>query len=881
MHAHAASRLDVLRQLESSESGLLTAEARRRLERFGPNALKKAPKEPAWRRFLAQFESPLVLLLIAAAGIAAFLGEWLDSVAIGVIVLLNAVFGFVQESRAEHAIAALQKMVALKATVLRDGRDTLLDARELVPGDVIRLPEGAKVPADCRLLESYSLQVEEAALTGESIAAEKDAKASVAEVVVLADRLNCVFMGTTVRRGRAMAVVTDTGMRTELGKIAGLVQGLDEPPTPLQVRLALLGKRLGLLALMICGLVFFSGIWRGVPWADMFLIAVSLAVAAVPEGLPAVVTITLAVGVQRMAKRNAIIRKLPAVETLGCATVIGTDKTGTLTKNEMTVRHVFLDGAVLDVSGTGYSCHGHLTQGGQAALQSPALDRLLECAVYCNSASITSVGLTGDPTEGALLVLVEKAGVSVDSLRRKGELVEEIPFSSERKMMTVVRRLDGRDVVYAKGAPEVLLEKCDHVMHGGHETALGESDRERVRVQVESFAKGGLRVLALAYKPRRDASEPLEQGLVFLGLAAMYDPPRDEVAASIRKAYAAGIRVVMVTGDNPLTAQAVAREAGIPAEFVHDGPAVSTASDAELDGMTAASCVFARVSPEDKLRIVASLQRNGQVVALTGDGVNDAPAIKKADIGVAMGITGTDVAKESADMVIADDDFSSIVAAVEEGRTVYDNVVKSVLYLVSCNLGEILTIFSAIALGLGSSLGIESPLLPIQILWMNLVTDGLPALALGLEPKEPDVMGRPPRRTHEDVFSRGRGLRAAFVGAWMAAGTLALYAFYLQDGAQKAVTVAFSALILFQLFFALSSRSERHPLWQVGIFKNRWMLVAVLAALLLQVVAVQWQVFNGVFGTVPLQLADWLLVSAVTATLFVTVEGLKSISKWG
>lgn len=881
MQAHAASRVDVLRQLESSDSGITANEARRRLDHVGPNALKEAARTPLWRRFLSEFESPLVVLLIVAAVISALLGEWLDAAAIGVIVLLNAVFGFVQESRAEHAIAALQQMVALKATVLRDGVETLVDARSLVPGDVLRLPEGAKVPADCRLLESFSLQVDEAALTGESLPTEKDAKVIVASEAPLAERSNCVFMGTTVRRGRGTAVIIDTGMRTELGKIAGLVQSIGEPPTPLQVKLDHLGKRLGLLALAVCLLVLVSGLWRGMAWSDIFLISVSLAVAAVPEGLPAVVTITLAIGVQRMARRHAIIRKLPAVETLGCATVIGTDKTGTLTKNEMTVRHVFVDGAVLDVSGTGYSREGQLTKSSQPALHSEALQRLVECGVYCNSASLTPDGITGDPTEGALLVLSEKAGVSVEALRRKGTLVEEVPFSSERKMMSVVREHAGRQVVYCKGAPEILLDRCDRVMRADRETALDEDGRLRVRAQVESFAKSGLRVLALAYQDDFSPTQPMEDGLVFLGLAAMYDPPREEVSASVRQAHAAGIRVVMITGDNALTAQSVAREVGIPAGVVHDGVAVSAANDATLDRMTASVCVFARVSPEDKLRIVASLKRNGQVVAVTGDGVNDAPAIKKADIGVAMGITGTDVAKESADMVIADDDFSSIVAAVEEGRTVYDNVVKSVLYLVSCNLGEVLTIFAAITLGLGRAFGIESPLAPIQILWMNLVTDGLPALALGMEPKEPDVMDRPPRRTADSVFSRGRMLRAGMVGVWMAAGTLGVYASYLSAGPEKAVTVAFCTLILFQLFFALSSRSERHPLWQIGLFKNRWMFGAVFAALLLQVLVVQGSVFNGVFGTVPLDASDWLFILGVSASLFVGVEGLKAVQKWG
>ncbi|MBI2445052.1 cation-translocating P-type ATPase [Candidatus Micrarchaeota archaeon] len=880
MPGFTAMRDDLLRQLESSQTGLTSAQARFRFLRDGPNALEEAPKVPAWRRFLTQFESPLVILLILAALVAAVLGEWLDSAAIGIIVLLNAAFGFIQENRAERAIAALQDMVALKATVLRDGVEMLVDARNLVTGDVILLPEGSKVPADGRLLESFSLQVDEAALTGESVASEKDARASIAADAPLAERTNAVFMGTHVRRGRARAIVVKTGMRTELGKIAGLVQGIGEPPTPLQVKLEQLGRRLGFLAVCVCVLVFLSGLWSGVPLADIFLISVSLAVAAVPEGLPAVVTITLAIGVQRMARRHALVRRLPAVETLGCATIIGTDKTGTLTKNEMTVRHVWTDGAMVDVSGTGFSSQGTLSQTGKPVGRHVALDRLLECGVYCNSASLTANGVLGDPTEGALLVLSEKAGVSVQDLRRQGTLVEEVPFSSERKMMSVVRERDGKRTVYCKGAPEVLLKRCTRVLWEDTASVLTSAVEKKILARNESFAKAGLRVLALAYREGAKGSG-IEQGLTFLGLVAMYDPPRDEVRESVRKAQAAGIRVVMITGDNPLTAQSVAREIGLEADRVSDGHAVSAATDAELDRLCAGCSVFARVSPEDKLRIVASLKRLGQVVAVTGDGVNDAPAIKTADIGVAMGITGTDVAKESADMVIADDDFSSIVAAVEEGRTVYDNIVKSVLYLVSCNIGEVLTIFAAIALGLGRAFGIESPLAPIHILWMNLVTDGMPALALGMEPKEPDAMRRPPRRRDDAVFSRARFLRAAFVGVWMALGTLLLYWTYLENQPEKAVTVAFSTLIFFQLFFALSSRSERHPLWHVGFWKNPWVWLAILAAAFLQLVAVQWPVANGVFQTVPLAAPDWLNIVAVCVTLLVAVETLKTAKKWG
>ncbi|MFH0922521.1 MAG: HAD-IC family P-type ATPase, partial [Candidatus Micrarchaeota archaeon] len=746
---HARSHADVLKELESSEKGLTGGQVRERLVKYGRNELKEGKKKGPLRMFLEQFTDFLVLLLIAAALISGFLGELLDAGVILAVVLLNAIFGFMQQYNAERAIAALKKMVSPKARVLRDGVEKEVDTHELVPGDIIILDEGGKVPADSRLFEAISLECEESALTGESVPSRKEAAVVLKKEQAVAERENMVFLGTVVTHGRAKAIVVETGMNTQVGRIAELVQEVEEEQTPLQRKLEVLGKQLGTAALVAVVIIFLVGVGlRGGNLFEMFLIAVSLAVAAIPEGLPAVVTVTLAIGVQRMAKRNAIIRKLTAVETLGAATVICTDKTGTLTKNEMTVREVFADGKRFEVAGRGYGLTGEFTLNGKrvSALKDEALFLLLKTGVLCNNASLAissdkkNSSVLGDPTEGSLVVLGWKAGLDFEELREEHEFVSEIPFDSSRKMMSVLRKDGGKTVSFVKGAPEAVLAKCAKILKDGKEIVLSEKDRKEIFDENKRMASQALRVLAFAFK-KNAVEKNAESDLVFLGLVGMMDPPRPEAKTAVEACNAAGIRVIMITGDNRDTAIAVGKELGILRDGLEvlTGAELDEASDEEIDTIIEKTAIYARVSPEHKLRIVNALKRKGEIVAMTGDGVNDAPAIKRADIGVGMGITGTDVTKEASDMIATDDNFASIVNAVEEGRIVFDNIMKSVKYLVSCNIGELLAVFTAIIGGLAT------PLVPIQILWMNMVTDSAPALALGLEQAEPGVMQRKPR----------------------------------------------------------------------------------------------------------------------------------------
>ncbi|MBI5035959.1 cation-translocating P-type ATPase [Candidatus Micrarchaeota archaeon] len=861
MDWHALSPEKVLKHFSVGKDGLGEQEAAERLRKEGPNKLKEKPPKPWYHLLLAQFNNFLIWILLLAAVISLALGEMLDGVAILVIVLVFSVFGFYQESRAEQAISALKRMAVLQAVVLRDGVKKQVDASELVPGDVVELSEGAKVPADCRIVQEFDLMVEEAALTGESLPVSKGVEA-IAQKTPLAERANMVFLGTAVVRGRGLAVVVATGMKTELGKIAEMVQDVKEPPTPLQVKLEELGRTLGSMALAAVLIILVVGSLRGIGLFDMFLTSVALAVAAVPEGLPAVVTITLAVGVTRMAKRNSLIRKMPAVETLGSTTVICTDKTGTLTKNEMTVRKLFVDSEELQVSGSGYSTKGEIS-----GRKGEVLDLLLKAALLCNSASLQS-GAVGDPTELALVVLAEKAGVG-EASRKQNPLVREFPFTSERKMMSTINTDGSRKIMFSKGAPEVLIDRCSWVMEAGKKAKMTPLKKKEMLEKNEYFASDGLRVLGFACK---DSKLEDEDELTWLGLAAMNDPPREEVKAAIASCSSAGIRVVVITGDNPLTAKSVARELGLPCEKVFTGSHLDSLPD--FSKVVLEASVFARVSPEHKLKIVRALKRHGHVVAVTGDGVNDAPAIKAGDIGVAMGITGTDVTKETSDMIITDDNFASIVSAVEEGRVVYDNIVKSVNYLISCNVGEVLTVLFALLSGLGN------PLAPLQILWMNLATDLLPAASLSVDPCLPDAMRKAPRKQNEPVFTKVRVLKAVFVGSLMMIGTLLLYSLFLKESPVKAATVAFTALIFFQMFFALSSRSEKHTLFSLGVFRNVWLWAAIAVSVLLQIVVVQWSVLQPFFQTTDLALMEWGLCVAVASSVFIVVESLKALGKW-
>ena len=886
---HALGSKACLLELNSGEGGLSESEAQERVSQYGFNELKEKKGKNPVLVFLEQFSSILVLLLIAAAGVSWALGEWLDAAAIMAIVILNAVFGFVQEYKAEQAIAALKKLVSPKARVLRGGREMQEESRLLVPGDVIVVEAGDRIPADCRLIEAIEFECEESALTGESLPVKKNAGITLAEKTSVADRENCVFMGTASTKGRAKALVCATGMETQVGRIATLVEQTETDETPLQRRLEVLAKQLGVAAIAAVAIVFAAGVLlSGESVFEMFLIAVTLAVAAIPEGLPAIVTVTMAIGVQRMAKRNAIIRKLPAVETLGAATVICSDKTGTLTKSEMTVREVYADGRSYSVTGSGYALHGEFFEAGGKkkidAAKNLVLKKLLLAGVYCNNSSLAaeaggaSARVAGDPTEASLLVLARKAGFDEEELKEEAEFVHEIPFSSERKMMSVSRKHEGRALVFVKGAPEFVVQKCSHALAGGKERRMTEKDRKEILGQNKKMASKALRVLALAFRKFEGKSErQMETGLVFLGLVGMMDPPRPEAKRAIESCRAAGIRVVMITGDNKETALAVGTELGIVEKdsLVLTGGELDETSDEELAGIAKKAAVYARVSPEHKLRIVKAIKADGtQVVAMTGDGVNDAPAIKKADIGVGMGLTGTDVTKEASAMVITDDNFASIVNAVEEGRIVFDNISKSVRYLITCNIGELLAVFTAVILGL------KSPLEPLQILWMNLATDGLPALALGVDPKEPGVMERKPRDPNENIINRNSLAGILEMGVFMAFATVVIFWLYHDaHGIEYARSMAFTTIVFIQIAFAFSVRSQKHALWEVGFFSNKTMILAALVAVALQLAILYTPFFESIFSTKPLLYGDLALAFAIASLGFIIPEAAKLIRR--
>jgi Ca2+-transporting ATPase len=882
---HATRAGEVLAALGvDPRQGLSAEEVDKRAKEFGPNEIRERPGKNPLVIFLGEFKNFLVLILLGAAVVSAFVGEWLDAAAIFAIVILNAVIGFVQEYRAERSLAALKKLLAPLAKVVRGGREQRVPARDLVPGDLLILEAGDRVPADCRLIETALFRVDESPLTGESTPVEKDAAGLAAEDAPVADRHNLAFMGTTAVHGRARAAVVGTGMRTEFGRIAQLVEEAKAEETPLQRRLDVLAKQLGGVFLAVSALVFVAGYLRGVPALEMFLTAVSLAVAAIPEGLPAIVTITLAIGVQRMARRNSIIRHLPAAETLGSATVICSDKTGTMTKNEMTVRRVWAGGQTYEVTGTGYGPEGQILLDTRTVRsgQDPALDWLLRAAALCNNASLerTPEGrwlVLGDPTEGCLLAVAAKGGLDRARLEPEWPRIAELPFESERKRMSTLHVNGGETYVLVKGAPELLLERCEFTVEEGQVVALTPERRQVILGENRRMASEALRVLGFAYRGLRGGREPhapeghlteelVERDLVFTGLAGMIDPPRPEVAEAIHACRQAGIRVCMITGDHEGTAVAIARELGLlPAGqegVVMTGAQLEKASDAELAARAQAVHVFARVSPEHKVRIVNALKASGaDVVAMTGDGVNDAPALKRSDIGVAMGLTGTDVAKEASAMVITDDNFASIVAAVEEGRVVFDNIKKSVRYLLSCNIGEVVTVFVA------TMAGFPLILLPLQILWMNLVTDSLPAIALGVDPREPDVMQRKPRNPRAAIIDRMGVTRMASLGVLMAASVFAAFAYVLFSGVSnggdlldRSRTAAFTTIVGFQLFFALSARSERHSLSHLGFGSNRWLWAAFGTGLLLQLAVVYWGPAQALFETAPL-LPDELAVA--------------------
>lgn len=871
------------------QKGLTQQEAEKRLLQYGPNQLKEQKGRHPLFLFLDQFQDFIIWVLIGAALISGFLGEWIDALAILVIVILNAILGFVQEYRAEKAIAALRKLSTPMAKVIRDGKLMTLPSRELVPGDLIEIEAGDHIPADSRVLwHTSNFSVEEASLTGESVPVPKISERIKKSELPLAERANMVFTGTSVVGGKAKAMVVDTGMKTELGKIADMIFAITQETTPLQRRLEAFGKWIVYLCFGIVAIVFGLELARGGRLIDMFLTAVSLAVAAIPEGLPAVVTIALALGVQRMVRRHVLIRKLPSVETLGSATVICSDKTGTLTKNEMTVQAMYVGHRLYRVSGVGYTPEGEFFENGKSIGKSQVpsdLEHALQCGVLCNGARLfekeQGYAISGDPTEAALLVAGAKLGFWKDEEEKKYPFVDEIPFDSHRKRMTVIRKRGEQYIAYVKGAPDLLLDICSMIEIQGQVRPFTDEDRLRIQQVNYQFGEGALRVLGLAYRvlehvERPLISEEIENRLVFLGLVAMMDPPREEVKQAISACKTAGIKPVMITGDHKATAVSVAKALQF---FSSESKALT---GEELDQMEDSTfhqevskiSVYARVSPEHKLRIVRAWKSRGAVVAMTGDGVNDAPAVKEADIGVAMGITGTDVTKEVSDMVVLDDNFASIVAAVEEGRGIYDNIKKFIYYLLSCNAGEILVMFFA------SLLGFPVPLLPIQILWVNLVTDGLPALALGVEPLDPKVMERPPRPRDEGIITKKTMGLLLFQGFFIAFCSLFAFLFVLKvenEGLGRARTAAFIVLAVSQLFHSLNYRHFTESLFKIGLFGNKKLILAVGISFLLQMAVIYIPFLGTIFKTLPLRLLDWLFVVGLSSCTLWFMELLKWI----
>lgn len=854
MEPYKQSIKEVLSELEASEKGLSCKEALSRLEKYGPNKTASKKKFGAVKIFLNQFKSFLVLILIAAAAISAIAADLTDAILILIILIINSVLGFVQEFRAEKAMEGLKKLTVPEAKVLRDNKIKQISSQEIVPGDIVLVEAGDFVPADGRLIELTGLETDESSLTGESTSVQK--QQCILKEVVVADRKNMIFMGTIVTKGRASYIVTGTGMKTEIGKIAGLLRDI-KSETPLQKRLAHFGKWLGVAVITIAFLTFFLGMIRGQSLYAMALTSVTIAVSAVPEGLPAIVTVALALGTRVMAKRKAIVRKLSAVETLGSVTVICSDKTGTLTTNEMTVRKIWSDNKMIDVTGTGYDVKGEFLFK-KKIVGIADVEELLKTGVLCNDSYLLKNNdhgnkIVGDPTEGALLTLGAKGGFWREKLQEKYKRIGELPFTSERKMMTTVYGINNKIIAYSKGAPENILASCK----------IENRQKNKILEKVDEMGKHGLRVLALSkreIKGKLDL-ESVENNLEFIGLVGMIDQPRKEVKDAIKTCRKAGIRVVMITGDHRVTAEAVAKEIGLVKgkEKVVTGIELEKIGHEELKKIVKEVNVFARISPEQKLNIVSALKSNGEIVAVTGDGVNDAPALKKANIGVAMGIKGTDVAKDASDMVLADDNFATIVSAVEEGRGVFDNIRKFVTYILSVNFSELFFITITVLAGL------PLPLLPVQILWINLLTDGVPSLTLTADKKDNDIMGRKPRNPKETITSG----RKAFIlagGVVLLLVSLAAFLFSLDQGLEKARTMALTTIVLFELLYVFNCRSEKKSVFRNNPLANKYLVIAVILTFLLHLSIIYIPQLSSLFSTVPLGLADWGIIIGLSLT---------------
>lgn len=870
---------EILEKLRTSEEGLADTEVKERLMQYGPNKLPEEEKISKLEIILHQFTSPLIYILLVAAIVTILLSEYIDTGVIAAVVILNAIIGYIQEYKAEESVRALKKMVVPKARVIRNGKEKEINSEELVTGDIVLLSSGVKIPADLRLVKTLELKVQEAMLTGESIPVEKITHSIKEDNLTPGDQRNMAFMGTVVVGGRAKGVVVETGGRTVLGQIAKEVREVSVIKTPLQDKLERFAKLIGIVVIAFSVVVFGAGIMLGAKASEMFMTAVATAVSAIPEGLPVAVTIAMAIGVARMARRNAIIRKLPAVETLGSTTVIGSDKTGTLTKNEMTVRLIYDGGHIYEITGSGYEPKGEILREGM--LVEPRhrknLLHVLRIGLLCNESNIYEEDgrykVDGDPTEGALVVSAIKAGLKPEEEKESYRQIAIIPFESERGHMATLHRHRGKKIIFVKGAPERVLEMCTECMSGE-----GLKRKEVLHI-AHNFARDGLRVLAVAYKEAPHHMEELthrdvESGLILAGLQGMIDPPRPEAIDAVEGCKRAGIRTVMITGDHAVTAVAIAKKLGIGGDEpeVLTGKDLEAMNDEELSNKVKDVSVYARVSPQHKLRITQQLSKEGNVVAVTGDGVNDAPALKVAHIGIAMGITGTDVAKETSDMVLADDNFASIFAAVEEGRVVYDNIKKVTLFLVSCGFGELLAIIATIVIGF------PIPYIPAQILWLNLVTNGLQDVALAFEPAEKGVLSRPPRNPKEGILSGLIIQRTFLMGTILAAGTLFMFISYLNSGVplEKARTVALTTMVFFQFYQALNCRSEIESIFRMSPMSNPFLFFSMIAAFFAQLAVLYVPAFRWVFRTVPLAGEDWLQIGIMATTVIIAVE----IDKW-
>ncbi|MGD6805429.1 MAG: cation-translocating P-type ATPase [Candidatus Bathyarchaeia archaeon] len=899
---HSETPENVLNELKTTQNGLTTQEAQKRLATYGPNELKKEKGKSALKILLGQFTDILMIILLIATGLSIVVGEVTDAIIILIIVVASAGLGFSQEYRSEKAVEALKKMTAPTASVLRDGKEVRIPAAELVPGDIMVLYAGDKVAADGRLIEAFTMKDDEAPLTGESNPVQKSAE-TLPEATQLNDRENMVYTGTVVVYGRGKAAVTNTGMTTEFGKIAQMVQSAPAEQTPLEKRLSGVGKWIGILCLSVAASVGIIGIIEGREILDMVLWAVSLAVAAVPEALPAIVTGALAIGMYRMAKSNAIVKRLPAVETLGSTSVICSDKTGTMTKGEMTVRSMYVNGQTFKVTGIGYAPEGEFQVDDKKVEPDDNVKELLKAATLCNDSGLeqdTQSGkwiVKGDPTEGALVVAAAKAGLNKETLEEESPRIYELPFSSERKRMTTIHRVAGKRIAYMKGAPEMVIERCSKIFLAGKEKAFNKEEQAKTVKLTEQLALQALRNLAVAYKelPDKDEefTEAMEKDFVFMGIMSMIDPPRPEVKDAISICKKAGIRVVMITGDHKLTATAVGKELGLINEDgaqtqVLTGQELEKMSDEQLLEVVEKTAIYARVAPEHKVRIVKAWKAKDQVVAMTGDGVNDAPALKMSDIGVAMGISGTEVSKEAADMVLADDNFASIVKAVREGREIFENIKKYLTFLLQCNIMEIIVMLVAVLsvpylanwLNPGSDATLVGnaaiALTAVQLLWMNLVTDGLPAIALGVDPGDPDLMERKPRKPNESIFSRD--VKTYLIGMPILMSALLLAAFFMhapwtsEFHLLEARTQLLTAMIVMELVVALCMRSLKYPLFKVGAFKNKYLWAAILSSFALQLVILYVPGLQILFDVHNPELIDWAVAALYGAIVFAVLE---------